>query len=66
MEDIGWEDKRKFQAGKILHWHRENSDRKNDEIVLFAQNKVGIVEAVVLSRTAINVPSMILASKNHL
>ena len=48
MEDIGWEDKRKFQAGKILHWHRENSDRKNDEIVLFAQNKVGIVEAVVV------------------
>ena len=40
MEDIGWEDKRKFQAGKILHWHRENSDRKNDDLVLFAQNKV--------------------------
>ena len=45
MEDIGWEDKRKFQAGKILHWHRENSDRKNDDLVLFAQNKVSSVGA---------------------
>ena len=40
MEDIGWEDKRKYQAGKILHWQRENSGRKKGDLVLFAQNKV--------------------------
>ena len=51
MEDIGWEDKWMYQAGKILHWQRENSDEKNDDLVLFAQNKVrGRVEQGHLGR----------------